>query len=146
MAHHLLIRNIGAITEIDIDLNKINVVIGPQSSGKSTICKLACFCSWVEKKVCLSQAFDFFLVDNRFYTELVRFHKLKGYFREGSYFVFESDTVKFSYIHSGNGLPKFEWKKRYAYKRGKICYIPSERNLVSAINNWFEVKFKDNNI
>ncbi|KAA6316292.1 hypothetical protein EZS27_033376, partial [termite gut metagenome] len=42
--------------------------------------------------------------------------------------------------------PKFEWKKRYAYKRGKICYIPSERNLVSAINNWFEVKFKDNNI
>ena len=48
---HLIIRNIGAIKEVDIELNKINVIMGPQSSGKSTINKIACYCSWVEKKV-----------------------------------------------------------------------------------------------
>ena len=59
---HLKINQIGAIKSVDIDLNKINVIIGPQSSGKSTICKIACYCSWVEKRICLSQSFEYFLV------------------------------------------------------------------------------------
>lgn len=143
----LKINNIGAISSIDIELKKLNVIIGPQSSGKSTICKLACYCSWVEKKASLSRSFDFFLNDNKFYLELSRFHKLKGYFRHNSSFEYESDVIKFSYIHKdGGGMPSFEWKDRYAYKRGKISYIPSERNLVSSIDNWLEVKFEDNNI
>lgn len=41
---HLTIKNIGAIKEVSIELNKVNVIMGPQSSGKSTICKIASFC------------------------------------------------------------------------------------------------------
>lgn len=37
-------------------------------------------------------------------------------------------------------------KARCGYTCAKIAYIPSERNLVSAIDNWFQVKFADNNI
>lgn len=48
---HLKIQHVGPIKSVDIDLNKINIIIGPQSSGKSTISKIACFCSWVEKGV-----------------------------------------------------------------------------------------------
>ena len=44
----LIIRNIGPIKDIDIELNKVNVFIGEQSSGKSTIAKIVSFCSWLE--------------------------------------------------------------------------------------------------
>ena len=41
----LIIRNIGPIKNVDIELNKVNVFIGEQSSGKSTIAKIISFCS-----------------------------------------------------------------------------------------------------
>ena len=50
---HIIIKNIGPIKEVELDLNKINVFMGPQSSGKSTIAKIISFCLWVEKNVCL---------------------------------------------------------------------------------------------
>ena len=40
---HLRIKNIGPIKYADIELNKVNVIMGPQSSGKSTINKIACY-------------------------------------------------------------------------------------------------------
>ena len=41
---NLTIRNLGVIDEADIDITKINVVGGVNSSGKSTISKiLYCF-------------------------------------------------------------------------------------------------------
>ena len=142
---HLKIRNIGLVSSVDIELNKVNVIIGPQSSGKSTICKIACFCSWVEKKASRMQDYDFFLKDNTFYRRLVEFHKLHGYFNDKSYIEYESKTLKFSYNHAKK-VPSFEWKDKQAFNMSKISYIPSERNLVSVIDNWFEVKFQDNNI
>lgn len=39
----ITIRNVGPITEADIELKRINIVIGPQSQGKSTLLKVACF-------------------------------------------------------------------------------------------------------
>ncbi|OAV63540.1 hypothetical protein Barb6_03686 [Bacteroidales bacterium Barb6] len=169
---HLKIQHVGPIKNVDIDINKINVIIGLQSSGKSTISKIACFCSWVEKWGCLHRTFDQFTKPDKFYTELVRFHKLDGYFSNESYIEYESDVIHLCYGHKKQipelewnesffddeidvihicynhkkQLLKFEWKDRFAYKRCKIAYIPSERNLVSVIDNWFEVKFKDNNI
>lgn len=141
---HLIIRNIGPIKEVDIELNKMNVIMGKQSSGKSTINKIACYCSWVEKKVSLDKSFDFFLKDKTFITELVRFHKLKGYIKSDSYIEYESKVVKFTYDHS-LGIPVMEWKDSNAFKRIKISYIPSERNIVAVVPNWMEVKLVDNN-
>ena len=54
----LIIKNIGPIKEINIELNKINVFIGPQSSGKSTISKILCHCQWVEKMCYLNDAYN----------------------------------------------------------------------------------------
>lgn len=47
---HILIKNVGPIKNVELDLNKINVFMGPQSSGKSTIAKILCHCQWVEKQ------------------------------------------------------------------------------------------------
>ena len=50
---HIIIKNIGPIKEVELDLNKINVFMGPQCSGKSTIAKIISYCSWYEKNTML---------------------------------------------------------------------------------------------
>lgn len=45
----LVIHHIGPVKHVDLVLKRINVVIGPQSAGKSCILKVACFCAWAEK-------------------------------------------------------------------------------------------------
>lgn len=141
----LIIRNVGPIKNINIELNKINVIIGPQSSGKSTINKIACYCTWVEKKISLDQSFDFFMEADSFKNNLIEFHKLSGYFQSDSYIEYESNVVKFSYLYSEN-IPNFEWVNQYEYVCPKISYIPAERNIVSIISDWGQVNLPDNNI
>ena len=48
---YITIQNVGPIKDLTLPLNRINVLIGPQSSGKSTIAKLLSFCSWLEKEM-----------------------------------------------------------------------------------------------
>lgn len=143
---HLVIRNLGPLKEADIELKRINVIIGPQSSGKSCVLKTACYCKWVEKRIQLTQTADFFAKDSNFLKELERFHKLKGYIKADTFIGYESDFMSFSYDNATNTF-KFDWKEgRWNYNRPKVTYIPAERNLVAAIPNWYEVNFEDNNI
>ncbi|MBP5456980.1 MAG: ATP-binding protein [Paludibacteraceae bacterium] len=143
---HLVIRNLGPLKEADIELKRINVIIGPQSSGKSCVLKTACYCTWVEKRIELTQTAEFFAKDNNFLNELERFHKLKGYIKDDTFISYESDYMMFSYDNATQTF-LFNWKdNRWNYRRSKVTYIPAERNLVAAIPNWFEVKFANDNI
>ena len=143
---HLVIRNLGPLHEADIELKRINVIIGSQSSGKSCVLKTACYCTWVEKRIELTQSADFFAKDGNFLNELERFHKLKGYIKADTFISYESDFMAFSY-NNANKMFTFKWKEgRWDYCRSKVTYIPAERNLVAAIPNWFQVKFADDNI
>lgn len=147
----LKIKNVGPIKNVEITLTKVNVIIGPQSSGKSTINKIACYLSWVEKKVCLDQSFDFFYADRAFLTNLEVFHKLEGYIEEKSYIEYESDVLIIKYEHKSlqkdkYSVPNFKWKDQYGYRRPKISYIPAERNVISVIPNWMDVTLPENNI
>ena len=143
---HLVIRDFGPLKEADVELKRINVIIGSQSSGKSCVLKTACYCTWVEKRIELTQSADFFATDGNFLKELERFHKLKGYIKLDTFISYESDFMAFSYDNATKTF-KFDWKEgRWNYKRSKVTYIPAERNLVAAIPNWFQVKFADDNI
>ncbi len=142
----IIIRNVGPLLHVDIELAKVNLIVGPQSSGKSCVLKIACYCTWVEKKIELVQSADLFMKDGFFIKELTRFHKLKGYFRKDSYIEYQSDFMSFSYDF-GTNVFSFEWKNaRWEYKRPKVSYIPAERNMVAVIPNWFDVKLYDDNI
>lgn len=130
---HLVIHNLGPLKEADVELKHINVIIGSQSSGKSCVLKTACYCTWVEKRIELTQTSDFFAKDGNFLKELERFHKLKGYIKPDTFISYESDYMAFSYDNATNTF-KFEWKEgRWNYRRSKVTYIPAERNLVAAI-------------
>ncbi len=138
----LIIKNIGPIKHVDLELNKINVIIGEQSSGKSTICKIASFCAWVEKTVSLEQ--ETLPVAEAFKEKLETFHKLQGYFNDDSEIIYTSDIISIHYKYSTS--IEFNRVGRWNFKRPKIEYIPAERNMVGAIPNWFSVKLQDNNI
>ena len=54
-----IIDKIGPIEHVDFTLNKVNMLIGPQSSGKSTIAKVISFCLWLEKDVLMRRNTDY---------------------------------------------------------------------------------------
>lgn len=145
---HLIIRNFGPISEVDINLKRVNVIIGPQSSGKSTVLKVACFCDWMERQIEISQDPEQYCNPYFFVKNLVTFHKLEGFMQEETYISYTNDALSFEYDAAKKDC-KFSWgrgNKRWNYKRTKIAYIPSERNLVAAIPNWYQVSMENNNI
>lgn len=144
---NLIIKNFGPIKDLDITLKRVNIIIGPQSSGKSTVLKVACFCDWIERQVAISQEPDKYLNAGFFVKNLVTFHKLEGFMHKDTYIKYNNDAISFDYNASNNKCT-YKWSnaKRWNYKRSKIAYIPSERNLVAAIPNWFQVSMYNNNI
>ena len=123
------IRNIGPINNTGIfNLNRVNVFMGPQSSGKSTIAKIISYCTWVEKDVATSQSLKTYQENTKHFKEHIeRFHKMKDYFRSDSYLTYKSNVIE---IKWENEECVINWVDRYAYRRSKIAYIPSERNMV----------------
>ena len=133
--NRLEIKNIGPIKDVNFELNKINVLMGPQSSGKSTIAKIISFCQWAEKRYLLDGEFKYDVKE-----QLLEFHRLsENYFSDNSYF-----TI----TYKGKKLRKTIRKKQTSkiYKKTKNIYIPSERNFVSVIPNLSKYKETNDNI
>lgn len=143
---HLTIKNIGPLANVDVSLNRINLIIGPQSTGKSCILKIASFCAWLEKAIELNQSERAFLIKEAIDIRLIAFHNLQGYFNEESFFAYETDALKFSYSFETNTY-SFQWKEgRWDYKRSKIAYVVAERNILSVVPNWLDLEFPNNTI
>ena len=48
----ICVKNIGPVKDTGvINLTPVMLLIGKQSTGKSTLMKILCFCTWIEKKV-----------------------------------------------------------------------------------------------
>lgn len=124
----LLVKNVGPIKSINISINKVNVFMGQQSSGKSTISKILSFCSWLEKDISFHQSFENYLDDSFFIEKLETFHKMKGYFNNTSEIHFIGDAVDIYYAKDNVSIKWLD--TRFDYTRSKISYIPSERSTV----------------
>ena len=168
----LIVRNIGPIKDVDIDLKKVNVFIGAQSSGKSTLAKIISFCTWLDKHT--DNATKMYV--NGAIRSLMTYHRLtKEYFSNKSTIFYQGDNIVYVY-----NWPKCEalpdevkeyespvrlnnkeifFEKTVRVSNAKVLYIPAERNFVSAVpnlrkyqedkdnlqefvNTWFEVKRK----
>lgn len=143
MMTHITIKNVGPIKNVELDLNKINVFMGPQSSGKSTIAKIISYCSWYEKHYILASKP---LKD--FYGELLEFHNLEdAYFSDESYIEYKSQNCHI--VFHGSEKKNVEIKTTFdadnVFKNEKIEYIPAERNVV-AISGIGEYNKAHNNI
>ena len=145
----ITIHNIGPIKHVELNLKRINVIIGPQSAGKSCVLKIACFCAWLEKKIELLQGSMITEEKNFWEDNLIGFHRLDGFMKpgEGSYFIYSTSSMTFSYYYDDH-LFDFKWKAagRWKYRRSRVSYIPAERNIVSVVPNWMDVNLNDDNI
>lgn len=98
---HIIIKQFGPIKEIDIDLDKdLEVIIGPQASGKSTISKIIYFCRKIRDY--FLQYLDGIINTEFYYTDELYFSFLKyirrpfiGYF--GTTRHMEMFTIRFDY-------------------------------------------------
>jgi predicted ATPase len=134
------IKNIGPIKSVNFELNKINVLMGPQSSGKSTIAKIISFCQWAEKRYLIDGEFKYDVKE-----QLLEFHRLgDNYFSENSYFTYKTDFIIITY--KGKELKIRNKQTLKIYKKSKNIYIPSERNFVSVIPNLSKYKETNDNI
>lgn len=126
----LTIRNVGPITNTaEIIFNRFCILIGPQSSGKSTIAKLMSTCMWIEKEACTSLSTDIIDSGPSFRKLIEDFHRIHGYIRpDNSYISYESDYVSIIYDRDKFSL---SFNNNENYRRLKISYIPSDRNIVT---------------
>jgi predicted ATP-dependent endonuclease of OLD family len=171
----IVIRNLGPIKEVTLDLNKINVIMGPQSSGKSTIAKVISFCTWLDKKNS-RDGFPKEISELKDYIqELKTYHRLSnGYFNKSTQIYFIGEFIELCYndccpMTLTENVASYGVKSKFGTKyvdpidnNSKVIYIPAERNFVSAIynlqeylrdrdniqdfvTNWYEAKRKYSN-
>lgn len=136
----LHIKNFGPISDsTQIELTPLMLLIGRQSSGKSTFMKVLCFCRWIEKKIMTSteDLINQYTHYNRFIKELKSFHRLNDdYFKDDTELKYDGDVLTIVYTGK-TGNARIVRKRSFAEQRynSKLCYIPAERNLISAIQN-----------
>lgn len=168
----LLVKNIGPIKFAELDLKKVTVLIGPQSSGKSTLAKLISFCTWLEKNKLETDDHQVFISGAK--KRLEQFHRMKGYFSEKSVILYQGDNITYAYnFDQSDAIPlnfsnynveHFNKDEFFFFNvnrtiNPKVMYMPAERNFVSVvpnlknyaedndclqsyINTWFEIKRK----
>ena len=134
------IKNIGPLADTGvIEQTPVMLFIGKQSSGKSTLMKIVCFCSWIEKKIMVEgeELVAKYTHYGRFIRELKAFHRFDSlFFSDKSEIHYEGDCVKID-IKGEKNNAKIVRKSNFSTDRHntKISFVPSERNIVSAIKN-----------
>ncbi|MBO9201147.1 MULTISPECIES: AAA family ATPase [Niastella] len=122
----LRIRNFGPIEDADIDLKRINVFIGPQASGKSTIAKvISAFRSYNNLKA--------EWVERGFIERLKEDYGLSSFFQEGTNISLETNNGTFSIGNASSPSMLQEPEAAY-YSIPSSVYIPTERVLVPLIS------------
>ena len=134
------IKNVGPLKDTgEITLNDLLLIIGKQSSGKSTFMKVLCHCRWVEKTLMVddnSSAKDYG-INQEFLKSLMTFHRFnQDFFSTDSYIKYNGDYITIEQIGNESDATIIR-KENFEDRRynTKLCFIPSERNLISAVKN-----------
>lgn len=130
----ITIKNVGPIKDVSLDLNQITMLIGEQSTGKSTIAKIISYCLWYQKRLATEyflqkQRENYEVLGGEFKNRLEHFHRMAGYMNEESFISFESPSGSFKYNNKKLIITNEENLSNY--QRSKILYIPAERSLLS---------------
>lgn len=117
-------------------ISKCTVIIGEQGTGKSTIAKIASTFLWLEKDF-IQKGRDVLDYTAEDFVNLCKNQKIDSYFSKDTYLCYKSSQFIFEYSNA-----KFTVKKEgssFDYEGRKIMYLPSERNLISVIEDADEI-------
>lgn len=141
--NRLTIKNIGPIKDVSIDIKKLNVIMGPQSSGKSTIAKILDYCHYVEKQYCLFRKDKYIF---QMQMELESHYKMSGFFNLESYIKYESYYLTIELVKGSGFIYEKDGFKNYGYRRAKNIYIPAERCIATTFKSWERQNLDDSYI
>lgn len=120
-----------------LEIRKHTILIGDQGTGKSTLAKLFSTFSWLEKA----------LVRNYYSSKAITVSDLSTLLMNQNLpWEYIKDTTEIEYIGQAYSLSlsgrKFKTNERDidSYICPKILYVPSERNVLSVIENAWDVK------
>lgn len=134
------IRNIGPLKETGVvPVSQVMLLIGEQSTGKSTFMKILCFCCWLEKQVMIGgdSILSRYTHYYRFWNELKKFHHFNDDFlSDSSYIKYDGSAIQIE-MRGKKRNAKIVRKPKFAEIKHnlKISFLPSERNLLSSIQN-----------
>jgi len=144
----LVIRNFGAIHEIELELKQTTVFIGPQSSGKSTIAKLID----IFRNPLFLLLFDDLSqqeISTKNYLSFFEHHNLQNFFNEQTKLEYSCDEYRFSYAAGEFKLiflqeepenQNLKLLRVMDLKQPRIIqplYIPAERSFISMASGAF---------
>lgn len=143
------IKNVGPIKHVDITLKKYTMLLGPQCSGKSTIAKILCHCQWAEKRCYtdFKKEKTFFEENNRFLSTLKEYHRMMDYFDDPNCYIhYEGNYVNILMKDGVSLITLTTSDEQRKYQYPKVCYVPAERNIVTAIPNLKKYNETNDNI
>lgn len=132
----LSIKNFGPITsgfkpnDGFFDIKQCSVFIGPQGSGKSCVVKLISLFSWLEKNL-VADSLDEKIESKDFVKKIFDYHGIADYINNETKIKYKGNVYDFTL--AGEVLKAA--KKKHAYVRPKVLYIPADRSFCTAIKN-----------
>ncbi len=142
MSEKLIIRNFGPITNVDLDLRKVNVLIGEQGTGKSAIVKLISSIVKMSTGETLTAGKTGLMRKEEFgKVEHLRRHLkvfgIEGYLTETTYIFFDSPLFEFEFVEKDCRIIKTKLIKGLEAELSHqgITFIPADRGAVNLLSN-----------
>lgn len=132
----LLIQNFGPVANrnvVSLKINKVTVFCGMQGSGKSSIAKLLSTFLWLEKALVRGDFEIAELTAKNFREKYCAFQNIQNYFKPDTNLYFKG--TKFAFTYEKGKLSVKEIKSARSFVRPQVMYIPSERNLMTALDD-----------
>ncbi len=116
-----------------IDVRKVTVFIGPQSSGKSTLSKLVSTLTWLEKSLVRGDLASDLLADSKVFKVLCSQQELTEYFTGNTQIHYQGKYYSFDYNEQNNTFEARFRGDALPISVPKIQYISSARNLLTIL-------------
>ena len=137
----LVIQNFGPIAnrnKVNLKINKVTVFCGMQGSGKSSIAKLLSTFLWLEKALVRGDFDVKELTAKNFREKYCAFHNIQNYFKTDTFLYFKGTKFVFTYENGKLGVKERAGMRNFV--RPQVMYIPSERNLMTALDNAEDIR------
>lgn len=157
MKARLIIQHFGPIDNLDIEISKFNILIGPQGSGKSTIAKVLCIIHSYYEELSNNEDSSKHLQhipviipvrdnDRSRFKRLLTTYRIENFIKKNTRVSFEDDFFSFEYGRLNQ--PVIQIKKiGKDTDRSKNYYIPAERIALPMISeSLFELTFEQSTL
>jgi len=124
------IKNFGPISNAEIEIKKILVLIGDNAMGKSTVTKLISNFVWMEKALFRSSEKEWFEKENRFKNFFLSYHRNESFLKEDTVIEYHGKAFVIKYSNNKISIEN-QTDKDNNYQLPQIMYVPAERNFLT---------------